>query len=193
MFIINTSKHLQDYFTMLEDLIGIGLSLETIKDNDELLSEILFILKNSVNELTDEHLVIVNTIINDIDNYYGVDEVGDYRYNFTHAGLECEIFRSPQYGIWYGLINYPNKLCSDESDSIIFKSLNDKFENRISEVNDDIVLLECGNYEEDIFPSRFYSEAIYEQKNNRIITKKYRDYNFIVNETKSLAEYLSSI
>jgi hypothetical protein len=117
-------------------------------------------------------------VIVDLELYPYEGEEENDKYRFTHAGLQCRVRRSPHVLTWCGYVDFLHDCHYDEIEVQIHGGL--------TYGNGQSVGFDCC-HASDINPREYvYRTALFQDG----VT--YKDYNYVVEETKKLAEQLAA-
>jgi hypothetical protein len=133
-------------------------------------------------DLDDRMVLECARIINDCTEYPYFGEENSGKYNFEHCGLKCRIKRSNDW--WQGRV-YINKGSLMNSVNIHDEQFD--VHGGIDSIGPNHISFSCDNEASDISQmTEILSSAIFEP--DTLASKTYKDYDFVVNETKKLAE-----
>lgn len=135
-----------------------------------------------LSEATCEHGVNIST---DLELYPFFGEEEDEKYTFEHAGLKCSIKRSHLF-CWLGYVEYEHECSYDDIDVEVHGGL--------TYGDGEELGFDCCHFG-DLMPKEFLHKAKFMQSNGVDTgeSESYKDYNFVVEETKKLAEQLAAL
>ncbi len=136
--------------------------------------------------LNDVHCTMAAEIASDLETYPYIGETEDDKYKFSHAGLNCTVRRTPLM-FWCGYVESSllAELDLDEgADVDVHGGLSYGIGNWVG--------FDC-NHLGDLTPREFLNRAKIFEGIGQSVDGVYRDYAFVVFETKRLAEQIAAL